>query len=116
MASAQPPEAVTASMNPGLTFLDAAEQILRQSGGTAPLHYAEITQRAIGQGLIESNGLTPDATMRGAVQREIEEATRRGRTPRFIRHRNGLIGLMIWLPKGIEQLVQTHNDQVRKSL
>lgn len=110
------PEAGAASQNPNLTFLDAAEQVLRQSGGTTPLHYTVITKRAVGQGFLRPNGLTPDATMRGAVQREVEQAIKQGRTPRFVRHGNGFIGLSAWLPKGLVQQIDQHNASVRKAL
>lgn len=99
-----------------LSFLDAAEQILRASGGTTPLHYTEITKRALQQCLVTTNGLTPEATLRAAVQREIEQATKQGRTPRFVRHGNGLIGLSAWLPKGLDHQIQVHNNGVRAAL
>ncbi|RME43680.1 MAG: hypothetical protein D6791_14885 [Chloroflexi bacterium] len=46
-----------------MTFLDAAHEILRQAGH--PLHYADITQRALEQGLIETAGQTLEATISG---------------------------------------------------
>ncbi|MGH2459324.1 MAG: restriction endonuclease [Chloroflexota bacterium] len=99
-----------------LSFLDAAEQILLASGDTTPLHYAEITKRAVQQGLVTTNGLTPEATLRGAVQREIEQAIKQGKTPRFVRHGNGLIGLFAWQPKGLDHQIKVHNDEVRAAL
>lgn len=44
-----------------MTYLDAAHEILKQAG--QPLHYREITERALAQDLIQPTGLTPDATM-----------------------------------------------------
>lgn len=44
-----------------MTYLEAAYQILKQVG--EPLHYREITEQALAQGLIQPTGLTPDATM-----------------------------------------------------
>jgi hypothetical protein len=44
-----------------MTYLEAGRTILTQS--RQPLHYAEITRRALDQGLIEPTGRTPDATM-----------------------------------------------------
>ena len=44
-----------------MDFLTAAYQILESSG--APLHYKEITRRALAKGLIETSGMTPEATM-----------------------------------------------------
>lgn len=44
-----------------MTFLDAAFVILREAEG--PLHYAEIAARAVAGRLLETRGLTPEATM-----------------------------------------------------
>jgi len=44
-----------------MTYLEAAYHILRQAG--APLHYAEITRRALAQSLITPTGRTPKATI-----------------------------------------------------
>ncbi len=40
-------------------FIDVAEQALRQEG--QPVHYDDITRRAIAQGLITTQGQTPAA-------------------------------------------------------
>jgi restriction system protein len=44
-----------------MTYLDAAYAVLQAAG--EPLHYEEITQRALDQNLITPQGLTPAATM-----------------------------------------------------
>ena len=44
-----------------MTYLDAALAVLQAA--KQPLHYAEITHRALEQGLIVPTGLTPEATM-----------------------------------------------------
>ena len=44
-----------------MTYLDAAHAILQAAG--EPLHYEEITQRALDENLIAPQGLTPAATM-----------------------------------------------------
>ena len=44
-----------------MDFLTAAYQILENAG--EPLHYKEITRLALAQGLIETSGKTPEATM-----------------------------------------------------
>lgn len=48
-----------------MAFLEAAHEILKQAG--QPLHHREITRRALNQGLIETSGKTPDATMRAQI-------------------------------------------------
>ena len=56
-----------------MQFKDSDYQILIQSG--KPLHYKEITERALEAGLLDTVGQTPPATM----------------APCFISHRRGII-------------------------
>lgn len=51
------------------SFKKAAINVLEKSG--EPLHYREITQRAIDSGLIESQGKTPWATMNARLSTDI---------------------------------------------
>ena len=44
-----------------MNFLEAAYEILKLAG--QPLHYAEITQRALQKGILDTKGQTPEATM-----------------------------------------------------
>jgi len=44
-----------------MNFLDAAHRILAQAKG--PLHYTEITSRALEAGILDTKGQTPDASM-----------------------------------------------------
>lgn len=53
------------------SFKEAAKQILSDAG--RPLHYREITDRAINQGLIESEGKTPWATMNAQLSVDIKQ-------------------------------------------
>jgi hypothetical protein len=48
-----------------MTFLEAAEEVLRTS--KRPLTAAEITERAIREGLVTTSGKTPEATMSAAL-------------------------------------------------
>ena len=70
-------------------FLDAAEQVLTQEG--QPLHYNEITNRAIAQGLITTQGQTPARTMNASINASIQ----RGQSP-FERVARGIFGLAVW--------------------
>jgi len=54
-----------------MTFLDAAREILKQAGH--PLYHAEITRRALEQGLIETAGQTPEATMSARLSVRVAE-------------------------------------------
>jgi restriction system protein len=70
-------------------FLDAAEEVLKQAG--EPLHYREITERAIAQGLIETKGQTPARTMNAQLSTSIQS----GESP-FVRVGRGIYGLAEW--------------------
>ena len=69
------------------TFLQSAQQILEQVG--RPLHYKEITQKAIDQGL-QTEGLTPWATMNAQIAMDIKK---NGEDSLFYRSEPGLYGL-----------------------
>ena len=59
-----------------LSFTDAAERILSESENQEPLHYKTITQRAIDQGLIRTEGRTPAASMYAMVWGEVRASGR----------------------------------------
>lgn len=99
-----------------LSFNDAAERILLQSGNKEPLHYREITARALKLGLLHSEGLTPEATLYAQVLTEIARKTRRGETPRFVKHGKGFIGLTRWMGEGLVFQIEQHNANIRKKL
>lgn len=48
-----------------MTFLQAAEEILRRASG--PITAGEVTERALHRGLLQSTGKTPAATMSAAL-------------------------------------------------
>ena len=102
--------------NAGLSFTDAAERILSESGSREPLHYRTITDRALEQRLIQSEGRTPSATMYSGVLTENRRRESRGETPRFLQHGRGLIGLVSWLPIGIAARIEDNNRGVKQSL
>lgn len=77
-----------------MTFLDAAHEILKQAG--QPLHYREIARRSLEQGLIESRGKTPEATMNAQLAVNIKWAEEGGPPSPFVRVGRGLFGLSEW--------------------
>ncbi|MBE0418184.1 MAG: restriction endonuclease [Coriobacteriia bacterium] len=72
-------------------MLDAAEKVLRERG--EPLHYRDITARAITKGLIITSGKTPEATLNAQVALDIK---RRGAASRFMRTAPGVFALREW--------------------
>ncbi|MHB0980668.1 MAG: HTH domain-containing protein [Thermoleophilia bacterium] len=97
-----------------LSFTDAAERVLELDGMRRPIHYREITQRALGSGLLATQGLTPEATMYSVLMGEIERKTRRGEVPRFHRRSRGLFGLTQWETDGLTRQIEEHNRTVRR--
>ena len=110
-------DAPTASEGNGtLTFADAAERVLRDSGSRAPLHYEVITELALDRGLLQTEGLTPAATMYSVILSEIRRRDSRGEPQRFVQHGRGMVGLAAWLPIGLAARIEDHNAAVRLSL
>jgi restriction system protein len=92
-----------------MTYLEAAYHILTQA--SAPLHYVEITRRALAQGLITPTGETPEATMGSRLYTDtLDEASR------FARNGRGRFELVQWQPSGIDQQVQQINENTRSQL
>jgi len=77
-----------------MTFLDAAHEILKQAG--QPLHYREITRRALERRLIETKGKTPEATMNAQLAVNIKRAEEGGPPSPFVRVGRGVFGLREW--------------------
>lgn len=101
------PEQVQADVrNQGglLSFVDAAERILKEEG--KPLRYREITKRASEKGLIQSQGKTPASTMYVAISNEIGRRTKRGEPNRFI-----FLGKGIFTLAEIASGIQTKKTQ-----
>lgn len=99
-----------------LSFNDAAEQVLLRFGNQKPMHYREITKRALDLRLVDSVGQTPEATLYAQVLTEIARKTRRGETPRFVKHGKGYVGLTRWMGSGLAFQIEQHNAGVRKKL
>ncbi|MBU0495131.1 MAG: restriction endonuclease [Chloroflexi bacterium] len=75
-----------------MTFLDAAYEVLKQAG--QPLHYADITARALAAGLLDPRGQTPDATMGSRLYVDIKRPD-----SRFRKVGRGVFGLAEWQPE-----------------
>ncbi len=76
-----------------LTFIDAAERVLRQNDGQKPLHYKEITRRIIDLRLFEAKAANPAHVLNAGIGREIGRRQEANVPQRFIRLGGGLIGL-----------------------
>ncbi len=116
IAHAAVPNPIPEEPRPGLSFADAAEQVLLQFGAGQPMHYRDITQRAIDEGLIVTRGRTPHATLPSQISTEMHRQAERGETPRFVRHGPGMFGLSRWGGKGLPHRIEQHNAEVRRKL
>lgn len=72
------------------SFKDIAYQILKDAG--KPLHYKEITERAIKTGLLKSEGKTPWATMNAQLAVDIKN---KGEESRFHRAEPGMYAVKV---------------------
>jgi len=101
---------------PSLSFNNAAEKILREQAGRSPMHYREITVRALESGLLHTEGRTPEATMYAQIIQEEQRRERRGEAARFVRHGKGMVGLAEWVPVGVRGRVAEQNKKIRREL
>lgn len=101
-----------------MSFVDAAERVLEQFANRKPMHYQDITRRALDLGLIATAGQTPAASMYALILTEIDRWGKRGEPPRFTKHGKGLVGLAAWDTKdqGLATLIEQHNRATRQQL
>ena len=71
--------------------LDAAEKVLAAAG--EPLHYREITRRVLEQGLWQTDGKTPVATISAGLSTDVKH---HANSSRFERCGPGIYGLRFW--------------------
>lgn len=87
-----------------MNFTEAAVQVLSEAG--TPLHFREITQRAIDQNLVEIQGLTPWNSMNGALRRLIRA---QGTRSPVVSLGEGKFALRAWNLPGEEDL--SHEEE-----
>ncbi|MRR07660.1 MAG: restriction endonuclease [Deltaproteobacteria bacterium] len=104
------------AVNAGFSFTDCAQKVLEQFGGKNPMHYKELTEKALQKGWLVTGGKTPEATMYAQVITEIKRQQKRGERPRFVQHGRGYVGLSQWMGRGLAFQIEQHNHQVRKTL
>ena len=100
--------------NAGFSFTDCAQKVLEEFGGKKPMHYKEITEKALEKGWLVTGGKTPEATMYAQVINEIKRQQKRGERPRFVQHGRGYVGLSQWMGRGLAFQIEQHNHQVRE--
>lgn len=99
-----------------LSFTDSALKVLEIFGKRQPMHYRVITERAIQEGWLVSNGKTPEASLYAQVITEIQRCQKRGDTPRFVQCGKGFIGLTQWEGNSLAFQIEQHNKAVSQEL
>ena len=99
--------------SPSLSFLDAAERVLREIGKGHAMHYAEITREALQRGWLTTTGNTPDATMYASIITEVNRRQVAGLVSRFIRPSPGMVALAEPKEPALVDRIKEHNMKVR---
>lgn len=111
-APAIPRDGATSAMS----FTNAAAHVLKAYGTQQPMHYREITEKALAEGLIQTEGKTPAASLYAQILTEIKRQRARDETPRFAKHGRGYVGLSQWLGSGLAYDIARHNQEVQRRL
>lgn len=98
------------------SFTDAAELVLDNYAEKQPMHYRDITERILELDLVNTQGLTPEATLYAMILSEIKRLAERGETPRFVKYGQGVVGLRKWMGEGLAYQIDQQNRDVKKKL
>src|SRR5256885_12798505 len=89
-----------------MTFLEAALEILKRE--RKPLHYKELTERAMDKKLLTFVGRTPEVTM----QTQLTNAAKKAPGAPFVRVKPGVFGLLRYPESAmIEPIVQEEAEK-----
>lgn len=113
-ADASARQAVAAS--PRRTFTECAQLVLETFANRQPMHYLDITRKALEQGWLHTDGKTPEASLYAQILTQISRAQEKGAEPLFVKYGRGMVGLSAWNKSGIDGLADRHNTDVRKKL
>lgn len=99
-----------------LSFLDAAERVLKEIGRGHPMHYADITREALQHGWLTTTGNTPDATMYASIITDVNRRQAAGLVSRFVRTGPGMVALAEPKDPALVDRIEEHNASVRKQV
>ena len=99
-----------------LSFTEAGERVLSECGKGQPMHYRDITQKALAAGWLSTEGKTPEASMYAQILTENKRKRSRGEQPRFVKLGRGFIGLARWAARGLAFQIEQQNRKVRAEL
>jgi hypothetical protein len=92
-----------------MTFLEAALEILRREG--RPLHYKELTERAMGKKLLTFVGRTPEVTM----QTQLTAAVKKAPGNPFVRVKPGVFGLLRYPELSAQDRQEEDEEEAEKA-
>lgn len=111
-----PPAKRARATGKSYSFTDSAEKVLEEFGHKKPMHYRDITSKALEEGWLRTEGKTPEATMYAQILSEIQRYQLRGEQPRFVKHGKGFVGLSRWMGRGLAFQIEEHNKKVLQTL
>jgi hypothetical protein len=91
-----------------MTFLEAALEILKRE--RKPLHYKELTERAMDKKLLTFVGRTPEVTM----QTQLTAAVKKAPGAPFVRVKPGIFGLLRY-PEGVIEPIAEEKEPVKET-
>lgn len=98
------------------SFLECAEKVLREFGARRPMHYKDITNKALEQGWLVTDSENPASTMNSLIGTDIRKRLLARRPQLFTQHGGGYIGLAEWLATGLRFEAEQHNRKVCNTL
>lgn len=101
---------------PRHTFIDCARMVLKTFANRRPMHYLDITRKALEQGWLHTNGKTPEATLYAQICTHIKQCREREETPLFVQLGKGMLALTEWQGKGFARAIRKHNASIREAL
>ena len=104
------------SLHTGFSFTECAQKVLEQFANNQPMHYREITKKALEMGWLVTTGKTPENSMYAQIISEIQRRKKKGELPRFVRHGKGMVSLSCWIKNDFVSQIDAHNNKIAKAL
>ncbi len=106
----------TAADAPRYTFIECAKKVLETFANRQPMHYLDITQKALEQGWLRTDGKTPEASLYAQVLTHVKRSAERGETSPFVQLGKGMLALAEWQGNSFTHAIRKHNASVREAL
>ena len=83
----------TISSSTKSSYTDCAQRVLEVYSPNAPMHYKNITDKALEERWLKTQGKTPERTMYARILTEIKAGKEQGQSQRFVKHGHGYVSL-----------------------